>query len=404
MSQQLQRQLALDENIKHYNDSFIDILRYATGFGKSFQAIQMSLLDKSKRWLIVCWELNHIINWKKEFIKHKIDLSNYHFVTYTSFTKCKGNYNIIFDECHHITEKHSVHILEGRVTPSKIICLSATIPNERLLIIKHLGESKCPVGKKPYRISTRTLSASIKTGVLPEPEINIVFTELNTITKSEELIITKGGKKAVTKIECDYYTIDIHLKRRQEVILHVRCTQRQKYDYYDKQFNTYWDKFLSTREEWAKFSALQFASKRKRYLAETKTNKIKEIISSIDDRFICFCGSIDQVKNLGGKNAVSSKLSRKKVENIINDFNQKKIDKLFAVNMLREGVNLVDTPYGIIGQLDNQSKSLNQIIGRLLRHESPQIFIIVVKNTQDEKKFLPTAISDINPTYIKYVN
>ena len=68
---------------------------------------------------------------------------------------------------------------------------------------------------------------------------------------------------------------------------------------------------------------------------------------------------------------------------IIDKFNQKKINQLFVVDMLREGMNLVEAN-AIIVQLDSKNRSAVQMLGRALRHDKPVIHIFYYKDTQDE--------------------
>lgn len=401
------REEALSNNLLEYHNYNIHLLKYATGFGKSLQAISMSQLEKDKKWLIVCWELTHIVNWKKEFIKHKIDISNYRFTTYASFHKWSGEFNIIIDECHHINTKHVDHI-NLNVNCEKIILLSATIPDDRLVVIHNLAAilyNKLS-NKQKLRIDEFTLQDSIESGLLPKPIVNIVYIELDKVNRNKELVITKGGKKAKTVLVGNFNQRVVLARGQKEYIMKLKATEWEIYNYYSTNFTNYFNKYLSLREEYLKNIALQFATKRKRFLAECKTNTIKQLLNIINkkpnNRAIVFTGSIEQAINIGGDLAIHSGISKKEVADLINDFNTRKINKLFTVQMLRENANLVDTPFGIITQLDNQNKSFLQSIGRLLRHTNPEIFVIVVKDTQDEK-FLSVATEDSKEFLNEYI-
>lgn len=408
MTQQIEREKLLIENIKQFPNYYLHLLEYGTGAGKTFQSLSMSELDLSKKWLIVCWELTHIKGWRDEIQKHGFDGFNYELVTYASFTKRKGDYNIIFDETHHINQTHVNYIIRKNITPNKIICLSATVPKDRLEFIKGLAKWTNPDKSiKDIRIHTKTLSDLIDVGVLPEPKLNVIYTELDNTLPSEILEIKKGGKKAKTVITGVFNDRFKLMKNRTEYILKLSCTEREKYDFLLAQFDFWWKKFIVQQEDYLKFKALQFATQAKRYLAYTKSKHIELLLQHINkqpnNRCIVFTGSVKQAKELGGDNAIHSKLTKKQVEEAVKAFNSRERSKIFAVGMLREGANLVDTPYGIIGQLDNQSKSLRQMVGRLLRHENPEIFILVVRNTKDEK-YLEVAIEGMNEQYINYFN
>ena len=88
---------------------------------------------------------------------------------------------------------------------------------------------------------------------------------------------------------------------------------------------------------------------------------------------------------------------------IIDKFNNKEIDNLFAVGMLKEGMNLNDIQVGIIVQLDGQEISFIQKFGRTLRAESPIQYIIYYRGTRDEE-YLNKALESINKDYIEEVH
>ena len=55
--------------------------------------------------------------------------------------------------------------------------------------------------------------------------------------------------------------------------------------------------------------------------------------------------------------------------------------------MLREGINLTNIERGIITQLDSKIGSFFQMLGRCLRHEFPEMHLMLLKNTKDEEYF-----------------
>jgi superfamily II DNA or RNA helicase len=99
-------------------------------------------------------------------------------------------------------------------------------------------------------------------------------------------------------------------------------------------------------------------------------------------------------------NSYKNKLENSK---IITNFDKGIIRSLFATGMLTEGVNLNGIEAALIIQLDNQSKSLVQKLGRVLRSDSPICYILYLKDTQDEK-YLNTAFKGFNKDYLYYTN
>ena len=95
-----------------------------------------------------------------------------------------------------------------------------------------------------------------------------------------------------------------------------------------------------------------------------------------------FCSSIEQTKLLG-ENDISSK--NKKSKEILAKFNAGEIDHITSVNILAEGVNLVDCQVGIFAGLNSSELLQCQKQGRLLRHKNPYIIVPYYKNTRDEE-------------------
>ena len=88
---------------------------------------------------------------------------------------------------------------------------------------------------------------------------------------------------------------------------------------------------------------------------------------------------------------------------VIDSFNTKQIDSLFAVGMLQEGQNLTDIEAGIIVQLDGQERAFVQKFGRSLRADDPVQFIFYYKDTRD-MDYLDNVLEGINNEYITEVD
>ena len=149
---------------------------------------------------------------------------------------------------------------------------------------------------------------------------------------------------------------------------------------------------------------LNIASQRKKFIAEVKTQTVKDLVKEFrldNTRFICFTGSIKQVKELGSISAVHSKNKNEVNQNLIDCFNSLECSELFAVNMLREGVNLTNIERGIITQLDSGIGSFFQMLGRCLRHEFPEMHLLVVQDTQDVVYF-NKSMNNFNEEFITW--
>lgn len=344
---------------------------------------------------------------------HRVYMRKVSFITTQSFKKYYEPYNgkvycvevpshnivvrsqgftFITGNCHHISEKRLDYLVT--IKAKKIIGLTATLNKERRLLLESI------YGRfERFHISLRE---AIKKDMLPAPKIIAVPMNLDNTKRTETIIINSGAKAKRVNKECSYSEVDIYLKKYYNVTLTVKCTQLEKYLFLCSEMDKYKNIYMRTNKPWAKFKWLGAGSERKRFLAECKTEKAYKILSGLGGRrLICFCGSINQADMLGGlNNVIHSK--KKDSLSIINRFNQKKINSLFAVNMLQEGQNLVDIQVGVIVQLDGEERSFIQRLGRILRAENPIVYILYYRGTRDEE-FFNNAIDKVDSSYITYL-
>jgi superfamily II DNA or RNA helicase len=341
--------LELSKSHKHI------LLEWPTGIGKSKAAIDIAL-EHGGEWLLVCKETNHIDNWKKEFEKFGASEfweENVVAICYASLHKhTDSDFNLILDEVHATTDIREEHI--KTITPKKIVSLSATVDSP----VKEKLKSICPF--EEYKITT---TEAIEYGILPEPTIYIVNIELGHLDDEYKKLSKNVG---------------------------------------------FWEnKYKEDYAEWKRIKWLRSGLQRKLFLTKLKTSQTQSIIEELKrdkKRFICFTGSIEQCKELGDPdNLVHSKVDKLKRQKIIDDFNAGSIDDIYAVDMLKESMNLSKIDAGIIVQLDNGERSAIQQIGRVMRSIAPEIYILVVKNTQDEQ-YMDRALASIDKKYIKHLN
>lgn len=389
--QQKEREKILNQAVIYSSSNKYLALLLATGVGKSFISLFLGKLHKAKKILIIHYETNHKDNWIDEINKHGFDLSNYTFTTYASLNKIKESYDyIIADEAHHFTESKLKHLIT--LSFNRISFLTATLNKEKKELLHSFFSST-----KYYKVS---LKEAIERGILPEPKIYLHGIELDRTNESESINKVRGKQEKRKKITLTFQEyVQHYMFKAGNYEFHITCTPFEKYIFLSQEFDGEWNNFMKNRQDYQKFKALKIASSRKRYLADCKTDKAKEIISSFNSRYIVFTGSIQQAKDLGGDEALHSKLTTKEAKKMINSYNEGNIDALYCVKKLREGQNLSDVRYGLIVQLDNQLSSFLQICGRLLRNDFPEIHVIYVKNTQDEK-YLETCLEGINKNWI----
>jgi superfamily II DNA or RNA helicase len=145
---------------------------------------------------------------------------------------------------------------------------------------------------------------------------------------------------------------------------------------------------------------------RKRFLGELKGDAVYGLIgrlNTLKKRFVCFCASVAQADTFSEVGTISSKKSSKYNQKVIDDFNAGKLNQIYAVGMITEGMNLKNIQVGIITQLDGKERLFIQKFGRSLRAEDPVSFIFYYKDTQDEN-YLRTALENIDAKYVQHIN
>lgn len=385
------------------------IAKWATNTGKTnvalFAILEVFKHNRDAKCLIVVAERSHKSNWKMEMEKTLgIDFVNrfWNKITIICYNSLKNIVNsewdlMCLDEGHHVVSELRQSYL-STIKAKCILVLSATIKRDAVEILEHL------YGR--FTISNISLQDSIDSSFVPEPRIICIPLTLNDSENTETLEISLGYSRRPSIIDCTYNDLWSYLKTRSKypnTKLRVHCTQQQKYSYICKQIEYWNDRYNRYPEDKiAERNFLRWGLKRKKYLGELKSDKAKSLIDNLRKkkvRFLCFCTTVKQAKLLGEQHAISSDNNRSL--KIVDKFNKEKIDDLFTVGMLVEGVSLNNIQAGVIIQLDGDSGKFIQKFGRTLRSKDPVQYILYYKNTRDEE-YLNRAIIGINPKYIEY--
>lgn len=364
-------------------------LEWATGLGKSYAAIKM-IEQQGGKWHIIVPRIPLINNWKQEFIKFNKDhlLENCYIYCYPSIKKyTEQPANVILDEGHHVTD-NNVSLIQEVLGDNKLIVLSATISDEKKVLLETI---------RSIYYYTITLEEAINNGVLPTPEI--VFVERNMDTRDKERYVYTFKKGKPTSVNVVSHGGHYNLMRgNPNYEIHVKCSEYQYYKILDDQVEYWRKRYYASNAAWMKSKWLQTATKRKRFIAKTKTDLLKYLVELEEDkRTIIFAGSIEQCNEIGGRDVFHSKAT----ENKLQQFNDGLIDHLFVVKAVDEGQNLTNIESSIIGQADGKTLSFIQRLGRVLRGLNPKLWICINKNTQDEK-YLSNIIEELgNISYTK---
>ena len=327
------------------------ILEWSTGAGKSLAALKETDNLEPGQWtLIVVPKLVLVDNWKNEIKKWGYDERNYEFVTYASLHKKINTFykNCIIDEGHHITER--VKDILNLMHVDNWIFLSATFPRE----LKYYLQMKFNA-----IVDKKTLQEQIDIGRLPEPTVILIKLELDDRYAMYPVEKNFNGKK-YTKM----------------------FTQRGLINDMNGLIDWYKNKVVNQGKSSMKFRWLSKCLERNKQLSRFKEEYTKMILDKLNNkRTLTFCCDIEQSNRLG-EYSIDSK--NKNAKQILEDFNNKKIDHITSVSILNEGQNLNDCEYCIFSFLNSSSIVSIQRIGRSLRHPNPKLIIPYFVNSREE--------------------
>ena len=359
------------------------LMELATGFGKTSISLRLTNYLLNSQWyegrkeiniLILVAKIVHKQTWADEIkkwggINHSTAKINIRMECYESLHKCYNErWDIVLgDEVHHLSEARQ-KTLKG-MSFGYFIGLSATIPQKLKMWFKYNYHSE---------VVSCDIIESIDSEVLPEPTILLFPLQVENIRMSETIELNPKAKGPVVHGEYkDYWKL-----KKQKVHAVIKCTQKQKLMDLDKSIEWYKNKAMSGNQA-MKQSWLYLCGKRLEFLADCKLQWVKLILHHLDkERTITFCKTIAQTEQLG-KNCIHSQ--NKDATKVYDDFNNKKIDHITAVNILNENANLVDCRYGIFCNITSSEIITQQRQGRLLRHKDPIMVIPYYIGTREEE-------------------
>lgn len=388
------------------------LLAWGTGVGKSRVAVlacarlvrQRSFKPKI---LLLVAERAHIRNWENEFVKFlgkneaRSVLSCITIKCYASLHKMEDTSwtMMILDEVHHICTDRRINIL-STIDAAYILAMSAT-PEKAIVNLEQLFDR--------FTVNRYSLDQAIESRFIASPRIYLINMELDNTERNHSIVLDWSRHRSnAVHLKDIYQNRWKYLRNRKTYSGHVielSCTAKEKYEWLTERIEYYKKTYLMhPGNEMLKNMWLNSGSMRKRFLGEYKTEMAWMLINSLDlhlRRLLCFCSSVEQARTLGGENAVHSK--NPDSQELIDSFNRKDIQRLFAVGMLQEGVTLTDIDAGMIIQLDGNSRGFIQKTGRMLRSINPVIYVFCIKDTQDTV-YLNKMLENIDLKYISYID
>lgn len=370
------------------------LIELPTGFGKSKLALDIlkeHIETINQKVLIVVPRLVLIDTWKEEFEKWgmRTYLLSVEFVTYVSFPKVAGNWDmVIFDECHHLSERCREALESFKINRS--ILLSATVKKSVKWELKGTFQNLFF-----YKIN---MKEAIDNEVLPDPRVFLIPLSLETNIPTESIWKNPRGKEPALEVSWANRWAAIRQKAQK---VRIYCTEWQYYTDMSTQVDWWKSKYMRTRNEAFKHKWLKLAGDRLKWLSDKKVDLVSRILWLIrGHRTLTFCNSIEQTEELGSY-CINSK--NKESANILKAFNEGRIDHITACNMLNEGMNLVNCQVGIYNNLNSSEVIVKQRLGRILRHEKPIIVIPYYKDTR-EQELVDKMLEDYNPDLITVLN
>ena len=389
------------------------LMELATGYGKTALSLRLTNYLLASKWyeerkeiniLILVAKIVHKQTWTDEIkkwggINHLTAKINIRIECYESLHKCcDERWDIVLgDEIHHLSEARQKTL--KAMNFGYFIGLSATIPQKLKMWFKYNYHSE---------VVSCDIIESIDSEVLPEPTILLFPLQVENTRMSETIEINKPKQQKFLQTWIDgkdpnvvygeYKDLWKYKKSKQHAIL--KCTQKQKLMDLDKSIEWYKKKAMLGNQAMIQ-SWLYLCGKRLEFLADCKLQWVKLILHHLDkERTITFCKTIAQTEQLG-KNCIHSQ--NKNATKIYDDFNNKKINHITAVNILNENANLVDCKYAIFANLSSSEVVIPQRIGRSMRHKHPVIIFPYYTGTREEE-ILQKMLEGFNKDFIKTIH
>lgn len=251
-----------------------------------------------------------------------------------------------------------------------------------------------------------TVDQGISYGILPKPEIICVGLSLKTDKRVH--LYHKGQDKSKKNLVVQYKSKEFWDNiRRKDLNLQIQCTESEWEEMLKSDYS-YWMGLLEDTETKVPHQVISnkinsLGNARKKKFAELKNRYIRKVTNYFQlesKRVLYFCNSIPQAEWLDSNYAVHS---GKDSKGLIDDFNEGKINKLVAVNIMDRGIDLVNVDACVLIQASNSEASNKQKVSRTLLSVAPKIIILYYKGTRDQE-YVEKFVKQFNPEYVQWIS
>lgn len=365
-------------------------LIWATGSGKT-GAVGRLINEKKGQWVFLTNEIMNIDSLKKEMIARGFeDVANIPFYCYASLHKVvelHPNANIVLDEAQEVFTEKRLELL-NQLNPFQVIVSTATIDHNQVMDLSKIFNFE----EDEMYIERRSLIRNINDGILPQPLVMKYPVSLDNTRKTEEFILSAGGKKLELEGELSERW-DLYKQAKGTkggYIIRLRCTEQEFYDtttadiaYYARSLFKVAPGVRKMYQHKMKVLGLS----RAKFLARVKERKTLEIIESLrsnNARFLAFAYSTESAKAFSENTIYSGNSKTRNIE-LIDKFNKGLINELSANKMLNAGVNLDNIEEAVFQHLEKSLVKFIQKTGRAIRAREPVVHYVYVTNTVDEE-------------------
>lgn len=359
MSLEKRIQIQAEATQKIIENKFKGIVDVSFRVGKTKLTIDaLNTVTKEINVLILAPGLPILTSWKEEIKKWGLnDNIKVTFLWSNSLKKDNNLYHLIIaDECHAYNKMVLAHLRKHQLRGTRILGLTGTLDQVA--------------------------------------EFNL----LNILSISP--IYQYSFEEAVAdKIIADYSVTCIGLELDETEETHVIDMNRPAVS--EKDAYEYWDKLYNNAVKKGKYKNLKFyMSKRKDILYTSKT-KLLATLKIVDEHSRCLIFSARQeIADKLGDAQFHSKSTK-----TLDKFQNEKVNKLSTISMISMGITIPKLKVAIFNQMKSVEALALQQAARILNLEdgqNAQIFVVYLKNTQDEV-WLRDAIKGFEKTKINWI-